>query len=331
MEKLQPGQEKHPPRSCHVTAQKKRPRNPAAAPESDKDSGFSDVASDGLSSVEQTDSEECPPPSDWSTAENPARGPSSHPPPLLVLKNLLVDQGSAPDPHVQSWAVQPSFQMLPTSSQILLFPQSLSTAKTPSVRKKSPKYWPILNSYTKIAPHPSQLSSTFTRPSANKRGAALAHHSPAKRPPAGSQCVTAKAVVPETSVHKAAVPGDDGSCCQLGLTTPKDTSASCATLGRARAASSPSYNEDRALPAWQNKTRRFQNTLDILRRSGLLTIAMKTKELARANQATQGQLERLQEQVGLYTKAVCSSDPDDWQLLQDSLAGSHVPLKDVAM
>ncbi|XP_040267889.1 CLOCK-interacting pacemaker [Bufo bufo] len=314
MEKLQP------PRSCHVTAQKKRPRNTAAAPESDKDSGFSDVASDDLSSVEQTDSEECPPPSDWSTAEKPPRGPP--PPPLLVLKSLLVDQGSAPDPHLQSWAVRPSFQLIPTSPQILLFPPSRSP-----VCKKSPKYWPILNSYTKIAPHPSLLSSSLTPPSANKRGAAPAHHSPAKRPPAGSQCVTA-----ETSVRKAAVPGDDGSCCQLSLTTPpKDTSASCATLGRARASSSPSYNEDQALPARQNKTRRFHNTLDILRRSGLLAIAMKTKELARANQATQGQLERLQGQVGLYTKAVCSSDPGDWQLLQDSLAGSHVPLKDVAM
>lgn len=93
------------------------------------------------------------------------------------------------------------------------------------------------------------------------------------------------------------------------------------------------FNEDEVLPAQQpqNHNRRFQNTLDILRRSGLLSIAMKTKELARLNQATQVQLERLQEHVALYTKAICSNNPEDWQMLQDSLTGSNVKLKVIDM
>ncbi|KAM3919949.1 CLOCK-interacting pacemaker [Leptodactylus fuscus] len=342
MEKLQPGspsKEKQTPMSCHVAAQKNRPRNTHSAPESDKDSGYSDVASECLSSVEQTDTEECPPSSHWSTTENPSRCPPSCPPPLLVLKNLLVDQGSRPDPHVPSWAVRPSFQLLPTSSQILVFPPSLPATKPQNVCRKSTKYLPILNSYTKIAPHPSQLSSTSNHPNGNKRRADTFHHSQAKRLPSGVVKGKATSAVPETSLQNAVVLSDDASCRELSLTTPpKDIGASdtlTTDSGEPRAASSlnTSHNEDEAQPVQQqqNKNRRFQNTLDILRRSGLLSIAMKTKELARLNQATQVQLERLQEQVALYTKAICSNNPEDWQMLQDSLAQSHVMLKEIDM
>lgn len=131
--------------------------------------------------------------------------------------------------------------------------------------------------------------------------------------------------------------GDDG--CELSLAaTLKDTGAGD-TLTTDRedpvmgSSDYTSLNEDEVLLAQQpqNNNRRFQNTLDILRRSGLLSIAMKTKELARLNQATQVQLERLQEQVALYTKAICSNNPEDWQMLQDSLTGSNVKLKVIDM
>ncbi|XP_066463742.1 CLOCK-interacting pacemaker [Eleutherodactylus coqui] len=336
MEKLQPGssQEKLPPSSCNGTAQKNHPRNTCAASESDKDSGYSDVASECLSSVEQTDTEEYPSSSHWSTGKNSPRCSASCPPPLLVLKNLLVDQGIRPEPHAQSWAVHPSFQLLPTSSQILVFPSSIPASKPQPICKNSTKYLPILNSYTKIAPHPSQLSSSLAHPKANKRGADTSHHSQAKRLPPGLQCCTAKGKatshVSETNVQKAVMLSDE-----LSPTTPlKDTcSSDSLTTDRAISSQNTSYNKDEALPAQQqqNKNCRFQNTMDILRRSGLLSIAMKTKELARLNQATQVQLERLQEQVDLYTKANCSNDPEDWQILQDSLAGSHLMLKEIDM
>lgn len=124
------------------------------------------------------------------------------------------------------------------------------------------------------------------------------------------------------------MPRDDG--CKLNLTSPlKDPHATDGEDPIVASSQNTSLNEDEVLPTQQpqNKDRRFQNTLDVLRRSGLLSIAMKTKELARLNQATQVQLERLQEQVALYTKAICNNNPEDWQMLQDSLAGSHVTLK----
>ncbi|XP_073443586.1 CLOCK-interacting pacemaker [Dendrobates tinctorius] len=319
------------------TAQEDQPRNAIPpAPESDKDSGYSDVASECLSSVEPTDTEEGVPSLHWSTT-----CPPSHHPPLLVLKNLLVDQGSRPDPPIQSWAVRPSFQLLPTSSQILVFPPSIPSTTSQPVCKKSTKYLPILNSYTKIAPHPCQLSSNVTHPNTNKRAANLSHHSQAKRLASGLQRFTAKgnaaSAVPECHVQKSVLPRDEVSCCELDLTTPpKDTND---TVSRDKedhrtvSSHSISCSEDGTLPAHQqqNKSRRFHNTLDVLRRSGLLSIAMKTKELARLNQATQVQLERLQEQVAIYSKAVCSNKPDDWQMLHDSLVGSHVIVEEIDM
>ncbi|XP_056409266.1 CLOCK-interacting pacemaker [Hyla sarda] len=333
MEKLQPGsasQEKPPPRAT----QKSQPRNAPTAPESDKDSGFSDVASECLSSVEQTDMEECPPSSHWSSAEKPPRG---HPPPLLVLKNLLVDQGSRADPSVRSCCVHPSYQLLPSSPQILLFPPSVPASRPPPVCTKSTNYLPILNSYTKIAPHPSQLSSShLPRPNANKRGCDPSQQSQAKRLPSGSQRPTAKgkmSAAPETNIQKGVVLSEDVSCCQHGLTTPEKHSGDTTDTGEPVASSiNVPCTKDEVLPVQQqNRSRRFQNTLDILRSSGLLSIAMKTKELARLNHATQIQLERLQEHVALYTKAICSNNPQDWQTLQEALVRSHITLKKIDM
>ncbi|KAM4014565.1 CLOCK-interacting pacemaker isoform 2-T5 [Anomaloglossus baeobatrachus] len=306
-----------------------------AASESDKDSGFSDAASECLSCVEQTDAEDGAPSSHCSPP-----CPPSHHSPLLVLQNLI-DQGSRPEPHMQSWAVRPSFQLLPPSSQILVFPPSIYSTKPQTICKNSTKYLPILNSYTKIAPHPSQLSSSVTYPNTNKRGANPAHHSQAKRLSSGLQHCTAKgkatSAVPETHEQKLVMPSDDVSYCERDLTTPpKDTDDTLTTeRGDPRTVSSPSisHSEDGTLPAQQpqDKSRRFQNTLDVLRRSGLLSIAMKTKELARLNQATQVQLERLQEQVAIYSKAICSNNPDDWQMVHDSLAASHVIVREIDM
>ncbi|XP_069806584.1 CLOCK-interacting pacemaker [Dendropsophus ebraccatus] len=316
MEKLQPGspsQEKPPPRS----PQKRRLRNLPAAPESDKDSGYSDVGSECLSGVEQTDTEECQPLPHWSAAGKPPRGrPPPPPPPLLLLKNLLGDEGSRPDPHAPSWAVRPSFQLLPSSSQILVLPPSVPPVQ-PGCHK-STNYWPILNSYTKIAPHPSQLSSRVPHSIAHKRGAETWHHPRAKRLPAGLQGKAPAAHegnVPESLVLSHAVSG-------CSLTTPANTPDTGATTDWGEPVLPPHtapHTAHQVLPVQQNKSRRFHNTLDILRRSGLLTIAMKTKELARLNQATQVQLERLQEQVGLYTTAMCSNRPEDWQMLQEAL------------
>lgn len=70
----------------------------------------------------------------------------------------------------------------------------------------------------------------------------------------------------------------------------------------------------------QSKHRRFQNTLVVLHKSGLLEITLKTKELIRQNQATQVELDQLKEQTQLFIEATKSRAPQAWAKLQASLA-----------
>jgi hypothetical protein len=69
----------------------------------------------------------------------------------------------------------------------------------------------------------------------------------------------------------------------------------------------------------QSKHRRFQNTLVVLHKSGLLEITLKTKELIRQNQATQVELDQLKEQTQLFIEATKSRAPQAWAKLQASL------------
>jgi len=68
-----------------------------------------------------------------------------------------------------------------------------------------------------------------------------------------------------------------------------------------------------------NKLKRFSNTYNILNKSGLLGITMRTKQLIKENKRTQGQLHQLQEQTALLLEALSSGDPQLWTKLQLSL------------
>lgn len=68
-----------------------------------------------------------------------------------------------------------------------------------------------------------------------------------------------------------------------------------------------------------NKLKRFSNTYNILNKSGLLGITLRTKQLIKDNKRTQGQLQQLQEQTALLLEALSSRDPQLWTKLQLSL------------
>ncbi|XP_049446477.1 CLOCK-interacting pacemaker [Epinephelus fuscoguttatus] len=67
------------------------------------------------------------------------------------------------------------------------------------------------------------------------------------------------------------------------------------------------------------KRKRFCNTYNILSKSGLLDIALRTKELHRLNRRTQGDLDRLKEHTDLFLQALCSGDTSIFVKLQASL------------
>lgn len=68
-----------------------------------------------------------------------------------------------------------------------------------------------------------------------------------------------------------------------------------------------------------NKLKRFSNTYNILNKSGLLGITMRTKQLIKENKRTQDELQQLQEQTTLLLEALSSGNPQLWTKLQLSL------------
>lgn len=56
------------------------------------------------------------------------------------------------------------------------------------------------------------------------------------------------------------------------------------------------------------KRKRFCNTYNILSKSGLLDITLRTKELLRQNRRTQSDLDRLKEHMDLFLQALHSGD-----------------------
>ncbi|KAM7164280.1 CLOCK-interacting pacemaker isoform 1-T2 [Macrochelys suwanniensis] len=134
-----------------------------AAAESDKQYGFSDGSSECLSSVEPTNSENMLNALCWNTQDWPWQYPlatsNSFPAlsPVVVMKNVLVKQGSSSS-QLQSWTVQPSFEVIPAQPQLVFLHSAISPPINPHLvgekRSDSTNYLPTLNSYTKTAPHP---------------------------------------------------------------------------------------------------------------------------------------------------------------------------------
>ncbi|XP_016304331.1 CLOCK-interacting pacemaker-like isoform X2 [Sinocyclocheilus anshuiensis] len=68
-----------------------------------------------------------------------------------------------------------------------------------------------------------------------------------------------------------------------------------------------------------NKIKRFCNTYNILSKSGLLDITLRTKELIRQNRRTQTELDRLREHTSLFMEALRTGDSATWSKLRTSV------------
>ncbi|XP_063295723.1 CLOCK-interacting pacemaker [Pelobates fuscus] len=301
----------------------------------ESDSGYSDVASECQSSVEQTDCEDRAHSGRWNVVISSGQ-PDSHPPPV-ALTNVLVDQESSPDSNIHSWTIHPSFQLLPSAPQILLFPSAVSTSKTETTCKKGAKYLPILNSYTKIAPYPCDLKTDSSLPLRSKKGSHRLHHGQVKRPHSRINVPNRKEIPvllssetkeSECNLQRFVIVSSDQieeeeQTCTVPTTDSGTQGDSGGKLSSQEVPQNRPHIESTIPEKKTNKSQRFENTWEILNRSGLLGIAMKTKELVRLNQITENQLKRLKEQVQLYTKAMNGNDSQDWQKLEDSMASDE--------
>ncbi|KFW96485.1 Uncharacterized protein KIAA1737, partial [Phalacrocorax carbo] len=345
-----------------------------AAAESDKDSGYSDGSSECLSAMEQTDSEDVLNALCWNTEDRPWQCPvttsNSFPAlsPMVVMKNVLVKQGSSS--QLQSWTVQPSFEVIPAQPQLVFLRPSIPPPINPhpvgKKRNDSTNYLPILNSYPKIAPQPCKRDHSFDleerqETSCHKRlctEAPKMETSPVSRstglPTSPFAHLPVNFKTPQDSnqqsstlVTSGKLPALPGFHCVSsdtqkvpGLTpllpfgtlqatkcTPHETESAAQTTTQSAVWSPPLIPEEicttpELLLQQQSKCRRFQNTLVVLRRSGLLEITLKTKELIHQNQVTQAELDRLKHQTQLFIEAIKNNAPQSWAELEASLIGS---------
>ncbi|NXH12840.1 CIPC protein, partial [Bucco capensis] len=346
-----------------------------AAAESDKDSGYSDGSSECPSAMEQTDSEDVLNALCWNAEDGPWQCPmttsSSFPTlsPMVVMKNVLVKQGSSS--KLQSWTVQPSFEVIPAQPQLVfLRPSIASSINHHPVGKKrndSTNYLPILNSYPRIAPQPCKRDHSFdleerqetschkrlcteaskieTSPVSRSTGLStspFAHLPVSFKTPQDSNQQNSSALVTNGklsalhSFHRVSsdaqkVPGFTPllpfGTLQATKCTPQESESAAQTTMQSAVWSPPLIPEEicttpELLLQQQSKCRRFQNTLVVLRRSGLLEITLKTKELIHQNQVTQAELDRLKHQTQLFIEAIKNNAPHSWAELEASLTGS---------
>ncbi|XP_038035956.1 CLOCK-interacting pacemaker [Anas acuta] len=348
-----------------------------AATESDKDSGYSDGSSECLSAMEQTDSEDVLNALCWNAEDGPWPCPvttsNSFPAlsPMVVMKNVLVKQGSSS--QLQSWTVQPSFEVIPAQPQLVFLHPSIPPPINPhpagKKRNDSTNYLPILNSYPKIAPQPCKRDHSFdledrqetschkrlcteapkmeTSPVSRSTGlptSPFAHLPVSFKTPQDSSnqqnpstLVTSGKVSALSGFHRVSadaqkLPGlapllPFGTL-QAAKCTPHENESAAQTPMQSAVWSPPLIPEETCttpelLLQQQSKCRRFQNTLVVLRRSGLLEITLKTKELIHQNQVTQAELDRLKHQTQLFIEAIKNNAPQSWAELEASLTGSE--------
>lgn len=315
----------------------------------ERDSGFSDASSEYLSTVELTDSEDAGRNGSMLGQEPAAQqvavmgGSYAGLSPMIIMNNFVLKQPPSMAPAEKQWGFPSPLEVMP-QSQVVLLQHMVSNGNSSSPKtgsenmRQSKSYMPILKSYPKIAPHPVDMP-TKRAGSSRVRGSPTSGYDQRQRrhhhgrrlysspiPPPALQ-TTAQ---PISSFEEAAAATSQA---QLAESQEQLTDKCLSPL--AEASSLLSYTDefrtvtdsDRMLDdkyqdplsMHSNKLKRFSNTYNILNKSGLLGITMRTKQLIKDNKRTQGQLQQLQEQTALLLEALSSGDPQLWTKLQLSL------------
>lgn len=237
--------------------------------------------------------------------------------------------------------------MVPHSPVVLLqpvVPSGNCTSQTPiSQPRESKNYIPILNSFLKIAPYPVHgATGDHGQRSTHKSSSGRTHSGRRRHSDKHSQGLSLKQDVSDTTT--TGIPS--GVPCMFSRSFENvDSSAKLPDLQEPDATTSPfsacsdgyhsllseecpeatcaSSDDAKSFPVSDSpsssKRKRFCNTYNILNRSGLLGITMRTKELIRQNKHSQAQLQKLQAHTDLFLEAMSSRDPQVWAKLQLTL------------
>ncbi|XP_067412620.1 CLOCK-interacting pacemaker-like [Emydura macquarii macquarii] len=324
------------------------PRPPAS--ESEKDSGFSDTSSESLSTLDHADAEEpsvCA--SHWA-----ARGPRlwtapgldgtfARFTPVYIVKNIILKQplDAASSTQLLAWSGQAPPDTVQGQARLLFLQQPVATATRKLLlpgQKPQAKdtYLPILNAYPKIAPHPG---CTQNRAAAGPLlGSGSTGHAKSKRFCLEEAWVSSSesATPPGSSPREEQRPGSARQVPAAGSAEPLSQNIVTSSSELARPAPSPIAAQgspppldlaegrllskaSKKLGSSLGKQRRFHNTMEILRKSGLLGVTLRTKELIRQNSSTQREIAELREHTRLFCEAVQSNNMQAWARLQEAM------------
>ncbi|XP_041092247.1 CLOCK-interacting pacemaker [Polyodon spathula] len=315
--------------------------------ESEKDSGYFDSSSEYL----QMGSEDHHPSSSFSSSSVTHR--SGGLTPVYIVKNMVIKQPltlqtyTGPILHSQlAWGGQPNLTTVSGegAAQVLFIQQSGAGAQLKNPCKKRDTYLPILNSYPRIAPHPMKSPDQEAgKPGKHGNlGGAHAGKSQSKR-----VCVVdRRESVPklqekmERNLHQPPpqplIPSESPDLCsllspcptELPVSGPPSVSSSETSYSSASSLLThprESWRESKAFRKQASdleKQQRFLNTVEILSRSSLLGITLRTKELIRQNHSTQRQIQELREHTRLLCLAARCNQPQNWARLQEAMVNS---------
>uniref|UniRef100_UPI003AAD489C CLOCK-interacting pacemaker n=1 Tax=Centroberyx gerrardi TaxID=166262 RepID=UPI003AAD489C len=272
---------------------------------------------------------------------NPIRMPGSRElPPIYIIKNMpdmiqkrgqllwgncKVETGGSGGAHV---IVLRQPRLAPALPAALQLHKSRKTGG--AGRKISGTFLPILNSYPRIAPHPSKKPPDKTSASEDSQN-------------------LSKRVCTE---HKSDGCSSTSSLLEKHLRQQPELALSGCSNSDSRSSSSPTVSSSLGSPPASTlynsssflatrgphrngvssaRHRRFLNTLEILRQSGLLDITLRTRELLRQSNATERDIAQLRQHTQLLCQA--ASEPTDgnaaWEHLHRAMAesGSYPDLR----
>ncbi|CAN9501510.1 unnamed protein product [Ophioblennius macclurei] len=302
--------------------------------DSERDSGYSEASSDDQRSSRSEHVRENGrnPSSKSANVAAVGHNPYGQIPPIYVIKNLLV-KPSAPEQLLHgslSWgggwqglAAAPATAK-PQSQLLLIQPPAVpaspsSTSCSPSPqgppKKGGKSYLPILNSYPRIAPHPRKDAREAKATSRAKDGKESGGEGQRQRKRACIEeekwdCVSttsdlqksprrqSRAVVSSSGRDGVGSPSVSSSQPPSSSPSPSDSPSSSSSLPSV----APSSSADASPDGSAVRQRRFLNTAEILKQSGLLAITLRTKELLKQNAATDLELAQLRQHTQMLTQ-----------------------------
>ncbi|KAI3367745.1 hypothetical protein L3Q82_026588 [Scortum barcoo] len=308
-------------------------------PDLERDSGFSDASSEYLSTVDLTDSEDAGRSGTIAGQDQPGSqvavmgGSYAGLSPMIIMNNFVLKQTSQMAPAEKQWGFSSPMEVMPQSQVVLLQPMvsnsSSSSPKTGSENVcQSKGYMPILKSYPRIAPHPADKPTKRVGSSRMRESSTSGYDQRQRKHHHSHRLYSSPSPQPALQTPFKPISNFEAADNQSQSAESQAQLSDKSFSPLAGTSSLPSYTnefrtenygnqEDFSMDG--NKRKRFSNTYNILNKSGLLGITMRTKQLIKENKRTQGQLQQLQEQTALLLEALSSGDPQLWTKLQLSV------------